>query len=161
MIIATETKIHTFSVTIQSLTLKDRQMTLAVFRQLPQGRFYENTNGQRNPILGTPWGLVRYDIKDQGYLWIVHEHDGVLYRCSFPVHISLWTAKDAITELNHKINTLERESEWLKSSKDKIPGIRKDLDKAKLYLERKIIFNAEMDILISELNKLPQLFIAV
>ena len=95
MLSSVEAKLHTFSVTIQSLTVKDKQMTLAVFRQLPIGSFYDDNNGQDDdePIQGTAWGTVRYPIKDKGDRWIVHEFEGILYRCKFPSKIDLYEVR--------------------------------------------------------------------
>jgi len=79
-ILATEATVKTVSVTIQSLTVSGKQMTLAVFRQLPKAEIFD----ENVDIVGTPWGTVAYHIKDEGPRWIVVEKDGLLYRCVFP-----------------------------------------------------------------------------
>jgi hypothetical protein len=63
--------IDTLSVTIRALHVNGKQMTLAVFRQMP---IREETPAAQL------WGVVRYDIKDQGHLWLVFSDNGALYR---------------------------------------------------------------------------------
>ena len=65
--------LDTLAVTIQALHVSGKQMTLAVFRQLP--RRVESSNASL-------WGTVRYSIKDEGSLWLVFSEDGRLYRRS-------------------------------------------------------------------------------
>ena len=67
--------LKTLVVTIQALYVSGKQMTLAVFRQLPW-----LADADADAEL---WGIVRYDIKDQGDLWLVFSRGGVLYRCLF------------------------------------------------------------------------------
>ena len=69
--------IDTLSVTIRSLHVNSKQMTLAVFRQLPVVPVYRY-DGTLVPL--ERWGLVRYEIKNEGSLWLVASHAGVLYR---------------------------------------------------------------------------------
>lgn len=66
------------AVTIQALHVNGKQMTLAVFRQLPVADAY-NDDGSLAPL--EYWGLVRYAIKDEGDLWVVCACGGRLYRC--------------------------------------------------------------------------------
>lgn len=63
--------LETFSVTIRALHVNGKQMTLAVFRQLP-----ERPEGKDDQ----PWGIVRYAIKDAGDVWLVYSSDSRLYR---------------------------------------------------------------------------------
>lgn len=75
MSIDIETKtasLQTFSVTIRALHVNAKQMTLAVFRQLPI--FTDDPTGCDH------WGVVRYSIKDEGDLWLVLSSQGLLYR---------------------------------------------------------------------------------
>lgn len=67
--------LSTLSVTIQALHVSGKQMTLAVFKQLPWVHL--------TPPL-TPWGFVRYEIKGEADLWLVFSHGGILYRASKP-----------------------------------------------------------------------------
>lgn len=69
--------LDTLSVTIQALHVNGRQMTLAVFRQLPTASAY-NDDGSLAPL--EYWGIVRYAIKDEGDLWVVCASGGRLYR---------------------------------------------------------------------------------
>ena len=63
--------LSTMAVTIQALHVSGKQMTLAVFRQLPIKNETEKHSG---------WGYVRYSIKDQGSIWYVYSEDGFLFR---------------------------------------------------------------------------------
>lgn len=56
-ILATEVVIKTAAVEIKTLTLKGKQMTLAVFRQLYEEELIDPTTGQ---LRGVPWGRVHY-----------------------------------------------------------------------------------------------------
>ena len=72
-----QASLDTMSVTIKALHVNGKQMTLAVFRQLPMICPY-NDNGK--PIEADFWGLVRYQIKEDGDTWIVLSTNGILYR---------------------------------------------------------------------------------
>lgn len=74
--------LKTLQVSIQSLTVNNKQMTLAVFRQLPE-MILINDKGQLLPEIKL-WGLVRYQIKDSGNIWAVCEEGGTLYRAKIP-----------------------------------------------------------------------------
>ena len=67
--------ISTLSVTIQALHVGGKQMTIAVFRQLVHADMTDACE---------PWGFVRYNIKDQGNIWLVHSYSGRLYRMCIP-----------------------------------------------------------------------------
>lgn len=70
--------LETLAVSIQALHVNSKQMTLAVFRQLPVASPYTDRG---NLLKLEFWGLVRYPIKDEGDLWAVASFDGKLYRC--------------------------------------------------------------------------------
>lgn len=73
-IIETKTaSLETMSVTIQALHVNGKQMTLAVFRQLPRAQF--------EPGSHVAWGTVNYKIGDMSR-WLVFEHGGRLHRDS-------------------------------------------------------------------------------
>ena len=72
--------LDTMAVTIQALHVSGKQMTLAVFRQLPSSRAY-NEDGSLAPM--EYWGVVRYTIKDESDVWVVCASGGRLYRCPF------------------------------------------------------------------------------
>lgn len=63
--------LDTLTVTIKTLHVSGKQMTLAVFRQLQIKD--ENKNSEL-------WGIVRYSIKDDGDIWLVFSDNGILYR---------------------------------------------------------------------------------
>ena len=63
--------LSTLSVTIQALHVQGKQMTLAVFRQLPTMVVNKDCS---------IWGIVRYEIKNLGDLWLVFSFNNCLYR---------------------------------------------------------------------------------
>jgi len=67
--------LKTATVTLKTITVSGKQMTLAVFRQLRIGQ----------PDEGEPWGIVNYSIKDQGKVWLVYSHDATLKRRVIPI----------------------------------------------------------------------------
>jgi len=69
--------LDTLAVTIKTLHVSGKQMTLAVFRQLPIK--YENKDAEL-------WGIVRYSIKDSGDIWLVFSNNGILYRRALILH---------------------------------------------------------------------------
>jgi hypothetical protein len=77
-ILATEATLSTLRVEIKALTVSGKQMTLAVFRQLP--RMKTTTNDAELWPDASYWGIVRYAIKDEADLWAVIEIEGKLYR---------------------------------------------------------------------------------
>lgn len=94
--------IDTMAVTIKTLHVSGKQMTLAVFRQLPKAREREDSE---------LWGVVRYAIKDEGDLWLVFSHDGALQRRAlFPG--SPWVDRSYLKKL---IGNLAREEESWKT----------------------------------------------
>ena len=73
--------LDTMSVTIQALHVSGKQMTLAVFRQLPAKHPFM-PDGTLIPEMQL-WGRVRYAMKDETDSWLVASLEGVLYRCSY------------------------------------------------------------------------------
>lgn len=63
--------VNMLSVTIQALKVEGKQMTLALFRQLPIST--ENSEAEY-------WGVVHYSIADQGDKWIVFSQNGRLFK---------------------------------------------------------------------------------
>jgi hypothetical protein len=159
MIVETKAaSIDTMAVTIQALHVSGKQMTLAVFRQLPI---------MREGAEAVPWGIVRYAIKDEGDLWLVFSDDGRLYRraldLSFP-WISKSAIHDAEKKLQQAVNGLQHRQRlgmatdrWEKDveeAQEWLVRARQDYDEETAWgIDR---FRAE-----SRLAELPQLFIAV
>ncbi len=112
--------LSTMAVTIKALHVNGKQMTLAVFRQLEQKK--ENEQAEL-------WGCVRYEIKDQGSIWLVFSQDGHLYRrpldLSRPI-VHEWDVKKARSNLeevqarynNSQINVRFREKKVQESITD-------------------------------------------
>lgn len=108
--------LDTMAVTIQALHVSGKQMTLAVFRQLPIALAFNDSGELRDLDF---WGLVRYQIKDEASLWAVASAGGILYRC------------DAAPR-GHSIATLERDE----------ASARSELKKYMTWEPRTIAWNA-------------------
>jgi hypothetical protein len=146
---AKEASLNTMVVTIQALMVSNKQMTLAVFRQLPL-RYIDPFE---DDILSL-WGIVRYKISDEGSTWIVLEKGGRLYRCPYPHTevIDYSNYKIARNTLEH--NKLSRDTEYIEKLDEKLRYEIKEIEEAKRYNNGVIEFQCKI-------RTLPQLFIAV
>lgn len=118
-VLATEATLRTLEVTIKSLTVSGKQMTLAVFRQLPG----------KSPLAGgsliqgaSYWGVVHYKIKDEGNLWVVFVLGGVLHRGNV-----WWPRRSAIGDLEMESSDLDCDIARLKV----ILAVEQDLEDLK------------------------------
>lgn len=102
--------IDTMAVTIRSLHVNSKQMTLAVFRQLPVFYVYQD-DGTLSDV--DRWGLVRYKIRDEGDLWLVASKDGALYRGDAKDYLCFgmdsWVSSSDISYLKQIINQAKKE----------------------------------------------------
>ena len=186
-ILTSEASIDTVSVTIQALKVGPKQMTLAVFKQLPSGKIFCD-GGIVDKELSF-WGRVRYSIKDQGDIWVVAEEHGSLLRCRFDrghyVDFSdIISKQDYLVKIENLCNDLGASVLRQRSRKAQIgeggAGWWSDFEQSSLEREarelqlkegqrRTISVGLEslketvpnIDAAFEELNKLPQLFIAV
>jgi len=148
-----EASIQTVFVEIKVLTINNKQMTLAVFRQLPEQEVQETD---------VHWGLVRYTIAEKD-LWLVFSRECKLYRAEVP---SLsWVDKERLRREELQLQGCQRELDFM--AKGKISSLERPRIESQLYNSRERL--AEL------LNKkqriearrafleetLPQLFIAV
>jgi hypothetical protein len=166
--------LDTLSVTINALHVSGKQMTLAVFRQLPEASAYKQDGAPADMEF---WGLVRYTIKDEGSIWIVAARGGQLYRCNLSRH-DIGTTHRELSRLNGAIQALE----WWRAYKahhetngwagvaapakpyglrgwaeDQLPHYKQEVEFCReIYEMAKITEDTR-----AEFEKLPQLFIAV
>lgn len=96
--------LETFSVTIRALHVSNRQMTLAVFRQLPVRP--EEKDDEK-------WGIVRYTIKETGDIWLVYSSSGSLYRRALDPVARVWDATEGI----------DRRRKWIATEDEEIAGL--------------------------------------
>ena len=165
--------LDTLAVTIQALHVNGKQMTLAVFRQLPVMNIYEQDGSLKSVTL---WGIVRYTIKDEGQLWVVCDSGGVLYRCWFETGFdSTYRASKEADKARawvswwHKVKAqLDRGTESWRVDKspsgymgqwkeDGLPELLRDVGDCEYSLECSMRAADSQAIL----KNLPQLFIAI
>ena len=63
--------IETLFVSVRALTINGKQLTLAVFRQIPKGK---------ESCESSLWGIVRYPIKDDFDEWLVFSDNARLFK---------------------------------------------------------------------------------
>ena len=166
-----DVELKTPVITIQAMTVSGKQMTLAVFRQLPIGVWTADCE---------PWGYVRYAIKDQGSLWLVFSTHGILKRRLFETEkpstrqTNQWLNAVAVVEgtdwenkaegLCDSIQVIEMDApwrhQWLKKEEvnDYLTEAKKwILWEQKTYEEHLACYKHDGALF----DRLPQLFIAV
>jgi hypothetical protein len=141
--------LDTFAVTIQALHVSGKQMTLAVFRQLPVTNLMDQSYNKDQSLKW--WGLVRYRIADEGEKWVVCEKDGKLYRATFSV--------DSDKRFKREIEKIKAIRPYL-GADGKIVS-RPDLAEKLAELFRSVINVSKNNEVANEAEALPQLFIAV
>jgi hypothetical protein len=152
--------LDTMAITVQAMHVDGKQMTLAVFRQLPISEEEPD-----DPL----WGTVRYPIKDQGDLWLVFSHDGKLYRRALDVFSEDSEEFDAEeSALNEAICSVKEELQSLVKEAKNLPPAdeirrREISDRVTSLLNEKRSLEYELFEMRDDLTKseLPQLFIAV
>jgi len=166
-VIAKDASITSLQVSIRALVVSNKQMTLAVFRQLPIARAIKDDGNLEDVAF---WGRVLYPIKDEGDEWVIAEYAGILYRCPMPRLPKRPFREDERSSLERKLlisrNTLEGAHEYGESYVAKHAA---DV----LEMERELAFmredydrwkNIEMPntrTSIEKLSALLQLFVAV
>lgn len=93
-------ELHTATVELKMITVNQRQMTLSVFRQIPERRLID---GETMKLNGVPWGWVNYfwpDVKipfnAKGAVQVVWQKDATLYRSVImPLRRRLWLDCDS------------------------------------------------------------------
>lgn len=111
MIETNRISLDTMAVEIRALHVGAKQMTLAVFRQLPTAYAYRG-DGSLDPKKRL-WGIVRYAIKDDADVWVICDVDGILYRCP-----AYWHGLSVQTSI-HALNTAKAIVSWWLDKKNK------------------------------------------
>jgi hypothetical protein len=147
--------LETFSVTIQALHVNGKQMTLAVFRQLPVS--HEETSDQL-------WGSVKYSIKDEGDFWLVFSSNGKLFRRRIDIYrprLQTFSIQRDLEKAKSKRGSWGYENgdeEYKKKIEDDIREFESELDSAEQeHAQEMAYFEYSQKLL----ETLPQLFIAV
>jgi len=117
-----EANIDVMSVSIKTLHVNKKMMTLSVFRQLPTFQIFQRDGNLKSVAI---WGKVRYSIKDEGDLWIVISQNEKLFRCNS--HDNFYTLKQA--------------EDNLEEAKLKLSNYIFDLDSLNEYKSKKEIYD--------------------
>lgn len=136
--------LDTLAVTIQALHVSGKQMTLAVFRQLPC------IKGIRDNPDSEHWGIVRYAIKDEGDIWLVLSLNGVLHREPLNPGVNR-ILKERVIYYQGVISRNGLGTHALYEAKDELPAALAALENE----ERRAALDKCL------VDSLPQLFIAV
>lgn len=158
--IEVETKnasLDTLAVTIMALHVSGKQMTQAVFKQLPEG---DEKEGE--PI----WGIVRYK-GIYSNIWIIFSSNGILYRRELQTqNPSLSWVREAQKELDmhdrkYSYNLPKTDnpeiSKWWMEIAEKRVDIASDLEYCQSMYDDELV-TQQNEI---ALSKIQQLFIAV
>lgn len=145
--------LDTLAVTILALHVSGKQMTQAVFKQLPVGIEQEGDS---------LWGVVRYSIKNAADVWVVFSHDNKLYRRGLSFDFPFYSGKH---RLIRELNKLED----IQNNRVSYGGYRSEKDDEEIRLiklniaacEHQENLNAKVQAYDKSLSVLPQLFIAV
>ena len=186
-----DAKLKTLTVEIKSLVINGKQMTLAVFRQLPEESIFDDEMNLR----GVPWGLVRYRIDGNNNPHVLWQNDDVLFRYQIRDYPPISTykinklqdeirgkieqGKKYLISYNHTLEEYERrEVRKYYSEEDRVKditmvkhNIKAQSDEISTLTDSLLPLNSqESEVLemieiyeerLSELLELPQLFIAV
>jgi hypothetical protein len=107
MIETNKATITSVTVTLKAIQVNNRQMTQAVFTQLPKLGDITNDDGE---LAGNLWGWVNYCPRGEepGLRQFVVEADGVLYRVASPTwRVSLFNSKTYDEETSINVTFLE------------------------------------------------------
>ena len=152
--------LDTMVVTIKTLHVSGKQMTLAVFRQLPNSREREDSE---------LWGVVRYAIKGEGDLWLVFSHDGTLRRRALDPR-SPWADRSYLKKLVSDLERAEKlwvsisahpASDWKTRSERELLSLRESVKVEQAAYDKEYSVDAELCATELRLAALTQLFIAV
>lgn len=130
-----EAKLKTFSVQVKALTINDKQMTLAVFRQLDA----EDVIDESGKLKGLPWGRVNYAPSDcdREHKHIVWQKNELLRRaCLFGSHAE---TADRVSPLQHRAEIFAETGALLESLDEKPVELTSELLRTaywKMSLER-------------------------
>lgn len=155
------------SVTIQALHVNGKQMTLAVFRQLP-----ERIESDSSDL----WGVVRYPIRNSFPLWLIFSEGGILMKRNL-THLSRshfmdepqdqWTTSDIQrmkSDERARRDSARRNSslfpELAKSDLARADSLAVEIDKARSRLIDDVIKENARYQYEERLSRLTQLYIA-
>lgn len=154
-----DTSLTTMQVTIHVISVNNKKMTLAVFRQLPNKNFFdENLN-----IIGNIWGFVKYKIGAH-YRWVVFDREGLLFRSPFPSKKDIRSDQRTLKFNNEQIQFKKdeyRRYPTISTIKERISLLEKENGLIQKRIDSDAKYNKKIDKIETEIIKHPQLFIAI
>ena len=109
-----EASLDTLSVSVLAIHVNQKQMTLAVFRQLPVSGIH-NADGTLDDK--EYWGVVRYHIKDEDCnRWVIISDNGILYRCPYYSRVASAVSYGECNRIALEAEKLYKEySDWMET----------------------------------------------
>jgi hypothetical protein len=146
----TDIRISTASVDIQVMRIGTKQMTVAVFRQLPEKDIFD----EWGYLLAPAWGWVNYVRDRYEPKSFVFSYQGILYRCK--IDLEIYNRSKVNAEIHEKYDAYYHKTsvstgKWIISYVDRWFASEDD---ARNYLANALIS-------VAELKEAPQLFIGV
>lgn len=167
----TDIRISTATVDIQVMRIGTKQMTLAVFRQLPFSEIFCRDGN----LLAPPWGWVNYD-RDYGKPF-VFSHEGILYRARVNLEMEHQLAVRPETQLQEEPGHYKDEPEkptwqreWIPTRNVRVPTGAWCVQSSQEYCDFRKVFALKDDARryyetrrasVATLEAAPQLFIGV
>jgi len=153
--------LNTVQITIQALCVSGKQMTLSVFRQLPISDPAEES---------ALWGTVRYKIKDEGDVWLVHSFGDILYRFELLPADMLRCSNRYVIAAEEKVhqkrasvahNLARNDDYWLARSEQDLKDALDEYNNVLCDYEDRMEYVNGMNSLKQRAAELPQLFISI
>lgn len=135
--------IDTLTVSIKSIRISKKQMTLAVFRQIPMINIFTEKGNIITDF--TYWGIVRYAIRDRGDLWVVLSDDGILYKACINWYFEddwrLDNQKKALQEAQGKLDLYHKNRDLIEVIKKRDHTYYENMSKLPKELRHPLHFN--------------------
>lgn len=148
-------------VTVSTLRVDGKKMTLQFFKQIPKISYFTD-NDEPDPTL-LPWGRINYAIASEGKEWLLVEKEKTLFKCCIDLpSVSDWEIEHHLkgaADAKQKISEYAGKKFFenlLKTQEENFSRHSKGIEIAKnklLIAQKKFIF-------LQKLQELPQLYLA-
>ena len=148
-------------VTVATLRVDGKKMTLQFFKQIPKISYFTD-NDEPDPSLA-PWGRINYSIAKEGKEWLLVEKENSLFKCCIDLpsvsdweieHHAKWAA-DAKQKISEYAGKKFYEN-MLKTQEENFSRHSEGIEIAK----KKLLVAQKKFALLQKLQELPQLYLA-